>query len=267
MNNIEIARQTIKITAERYYILDGEVVKFPDVDYRKAELYPPEMGAQLLEREPSGLIASERCRFSVTNEDSFQAARRYDRPYVMNFANAHCPGGGFKLGANAQEESLCRCSTLYASITSQAAAPMYRYNNSHVSSVESDHMIFSPDVLVFRDINGALLSDPFLVSVVTVPAPNRHGAALFAGAKVLAETMRRRIRILLRIAEQKRFRNLVLGAWGCGAFGNRPEEVAGHFKTVLVDEEFGRYFDEVCFAIYGKEDGANIREFRKVFEC
>jgi uncharacterized protein (TIGR02452 family) len=58
---------------------------------------------------------------------------------------------------------------------------------------------------------------------------------------------------------------MVLGAWGCGEFGNSPKDVAGYFRKVIIDEGYGKCFDEICFAVYGKEDGKNITEFRKVF--
>ena len=176
----------------------------------------------------------------------------------MNFANAHHAGGGFRLGANAQEEALCRCSTLYSSIKSEAAAAMYKYNNSHISCFESDNMLLSEEVCVFRDEKCELLEKPFQVAVVTIPAPNRRGAALIAAKSAVAETMTRRIRIMLAAAADHGYKNLVLGAWGCGAFGNSPADVSEYFRTVLIDEEFGRLFDEVCSAVYGKNDRKNI---------
>ena len=115
--------------------------------------------------------------FFVVNADSFEAARGLERPLVMNFANAHRPGGGFLNGARAQEESLCRCSTLYKSISSDKAREMYDYNNTHKSPCDSDYMLLSPNVLVYRSYIGELLDDPFWTSVVTVPAPNKCGAA------------------------------------------------------------------------------------------
>lgn len=264
MNNIAIAKETIKITNDRKYAVNGEEIALPDVDFSAVEVISPDCGANLLGEEISGNFG-EMCRITVTNEDSFQAAGRYENPFVMNFANAHNAGGGFMLGANAQEEALCRCSTLYASITADKAGEMYRYNNTHISSVASDYMLYSPQVCVFRDEKCKLLTEPFMAAVVTVAAPNRNGAAILATDKKLAETMKRRIRIMLRIAAKKGHRNLVLGAWGCGAFRNNPRKVAEYFRKVLVDEEYGRCFDEVCFAVYGKEDGRNITEFRNVF--
>lgn len=93
------------------------------------------------------------------------------------------------------------------------------------------------------------------------------GAAMFATNCDIEEAMTRRIRIMLRIATKNGHTNLVLGAWGCGAFGNKPEDVSSYFKKVLIDEEYGRCFDAVRFAIYGRTDGKNIRVFREKFEC
>ena len=288
MNNIEIAKQTLQIIADRQYEVSGQSIHLPDYDYEDVVVYSPKDGAKLLESnidrtgedigkndasETSDISKKndiqrqlgELCKLTITTEDSFQAARRYERPLVMNFANAHNPGGGFKLGANAQEEALCRCSTLYASITSKKASEMYHFNNTHISKVESDYMLLSPNVCVFRDEKYELLIEPKMASVITLPAPNRYGAALLASKKTIEETMLRRIRIMFLIAADNGYKNLVLGAWGCGAFGNKSEDVSGYFRTVLVDEGYGRYFDEVCFAIYGNEDGKNITAFRKMF--
>ena len=265
MNNITIANETIKITADGFYEKDGKRVELPKYSFTAVTAYSPEKGAELLKNTdvPDGKM----CEITVTSEDSFNAASRFDTPFVMNFANAHKAGGGFRLGANAQEEALCRCSTLYASITSDGAKEMYRYNNTHLSSVESDYMLYSPDVCVFRGHHCELLEAPFMASVITVPAPNRRGAALLASGKKIAETMTRRIRIMLAIAAEHGHKNLVLGAWGCGAFGNKPDEVSEYFRKVIVDEGYGRFFDNICFAVYGKEDGRNILAFRKTFEA
>ena len=265
MNYAQIANETIKITASRRYEAGGKTVELPALDYEKVVVFSHENGQKLLEEDISRYFGDKLCETEVTGEDSFAAARRLNNPMVMNFANAHHAGGGFRHGAKAQEESLCRCSTLYASIKSSAAAEMYRYNNTHVSQVESDYMLLSPDVCVFRNEHCELLEQPFMAAVITIPAPNRHGAAAFASKELIAETMTRRIRIMLRIAAKHGCRELVLGAWGCGAFGNSPSEVSGYFKSVLVDEEYGRCFDKVVFAIYGKADGRNFMAFQKRF--
>lgn len=264
MNNIAVGKETVAITKSRSYEKNGRTVTLPEnMDFSRTICISPEDGAALVSAfQPAD---APLCRIEVTNEDSFSAARRLGDALVMNFANAHCPGGGFLLGANAQEEALCRCSTLYASLTSDTAKAMYRHNNTHISRVESDYMLLSPDVCIIRDSMCILLDEPERCGVMTLPAPNRRGAALIASKSLIAETFQRRIRIMLAAAQKHGYRNLVLGAWGCGAFGNDPRDVSGHFRKVLIDERYGTAFDRVCFAVYGREDGRNITAFRETF--
>ncbi len=262
---IQAAREAIGITRDGRYSWKGEERVLPARDYTAVEVVPPECGAELLGRDFSGALGGEMGRIEVTDEDSFQAAARLGRPLVLNFANAHHPGGGFLIGARAQEEALCRSSTLYASISSEKARAMYRYNNTHPCAVESDSMLLSPEVCVFRDIACEPLERPFLAAVVTAPAPNRRGAALFAPGERIRNAFLRRIRIILRLAADRGYRNLVLGAWGCGAFGNDPEMVAECFKAALEEDGFGRAFDTVVFAVCGNQEGPNPRAFRSVF--
>lgn len=260
---IAIGKETKKITKEGRYELNGHEVVFPEADLSAVKVYTPEAGEALLGTYPGE--AGKAPVIQITTEDSFQAARRFDHPLVMNFANAHHPGGGFEIGATAQEECLCRCSTLYASLKSDAAREMYRYNRTNVSATESDYMLLTDPVFVFRDEQYNYLEKPFRVGVITVPAPNRNGRAMFTSSDKLAAAMTKRIRIMLAVARENGYRNLVLGAWGCGAFRNDPVKVAGFFKTILLEEGYGSYFDNVCFAIYGKEDGKNYVSFREVF--
>ena len=255
MNYIQIAKESIKYAKEGKYVCQGKVLSFPEA----------ELGKQLLEEDIKPYETGRDCIYQVVNADSFQAARVMDNALVMNFANAHVPGGGFLLGATAQEEALCRCSTLYASIHSKKAEEMYHYNNTHLSAVESDYMLLSKEVYVYRDEKCVPLEEPVHVGVITLPAPNRYGAAMLASLTTIRDTMKRRIRIMLRVAMKNDYRCLVLGAWGCGAFGNHPGDVAGYFHEILVDEGYGKCFDRICFAIYGKENGRNIEAFREVF--
>lgn len=263
MNLIKAAHEAIAITGGKKLEYLGHEIKLPDLDYTAVEVITPEAGKALLELPAPE--SGEMCRIEVTPEDSFQAASRFRKALVLNYANAHHAGGGFMLGAKAQEEALCRCSTLYASITSEKAGEMYRYNNSHISAVESDYMLLSPDVCVFRDNVCEPLREPFLAAVVTAPAPNRRGAAMLTSKAKIQETFLRRIRIILHLAAERGYRDLVLGAWGCGAFGNDPVSVANCFRTALVDDGLGRAFDTVVFAVCGNQEGKNPRAFREVF--
>lgn len=261
MNYIQIAKETMQITADCCYDYNGTKVTLPSADYSVAEVWSPERSAALLTDIPD----KETAQITVVNQDSFQAASAFEAPLVMNFANAYMPGGGFKMGSPAQEESLCRCSTLYSSLTSESASEMYRYNRRKPAQFESDHMIYSPDVCVFRDENCRLLAKPFTVSVITAPAPNRRGTAVLASEKNISEVFLRRIEILCKIAVYHECRTIVLGAWGCGAFGNDPVKVAEYFRTILIDKEYARCFDNICFAIYGSTESKNYTAFRNAF--
>ena len=265
MNNIAIGNQSVKITSEGRYTVGEKEVTLPDLDYESVIVITPDEGKKMLDDGFREYVREKMCNITVINADSFQAGRKYENALVMNFANAHNPGGGFKLGANAQEEALCRCSTLYASITSKKASEMYIYNNTHISRVESDYMLISPNVCVFRDEKYDLLENPVVMGVITLPAPNRYGAALLADDELIEETFVRRIRIMLAAAVKYGYKNLVLGAWGCGAFGNLPEDVAACFRRVLVDEGLCSFFDEVVFAIHGGENSRNFVAFQNAF--
>ena len=265
MNFFVIAQETMQITKDRQYEVDGKIVHFPDVDTEEVIPYDPDLGAEMIEVKKRANGAG---RIIVTNEDSFEAAARYKNPLVMSFANALHPGGGFKMGSNAQEESLCRASTLYESISSEKGKLMYDFNTNHPSKVWSDFMMISPNVCVFRNREGELLAKPYVVGVITVPAPNRAGPAFRLPKKKTAEAMEQRLRIMLSVAYLNNYRNLVLGAWGCGVFRNEAKDVAEHFRKVLIDEGYAKYFNEICFAIHrkaNKRESRNLRTFRMAF--
>lgn len=208
--------------------------------------------------------ASNGANFYLVDGDSYQVAYGFVHPLVMNFANAIHPGGGFLNGARAQEESLCRNSTLYLSLVSDKAREMYNYNKNNLNPLDSDYMLVTPDVCVFRNLNGELLQEPYNVSVVTIPAPNKNGRAKDVEESTLNDVMTYRLRRMLYMAARYGYRNLVLGAWGCGAFGHDAETVAGYFYKLFFEEGFDEFFDNVAFAILHDED--KINAFRKGFK-
>jgi len=85
---------------------------------------------------------------------------------ILNFASAKNPGGGFLNGANAQEESLARCSTLFGSLIEA---------NAFYDTNEAAHnIIYSENVIIFRDSEETyLLDSPYTVDIITSPAVNR----------------------------------------------------------------------------------------------
>lgn len=78
------------------------------------------------------------------------------------------------------------------------------------------------------------------------------------------------MRLLLRVAAHQGHSKLVLGALGCGAYGNPAPEVAKMFLEVMREREFrGGWWEEVVFAVKdnvrpefgGKEGRGNFGVF------
>jgi len=143
---------------------------------------------------------------------------------ALNFANANVAGGGYRFGGDAQEESLCRCSLLYAAIAPHRE--YYRWHHLHPTPFYSDRMLISPNVPVIRTMNGALLSKPCFCTFLTCAAVNRRIAKLMLiPDKWINRTMERRINSILAVMAARKPAAVVLGAFGCGAFGNRRKTV------------------------------------------
>lgn len=196
---------------------------------------------------------------------------------VLNFASATKPGGGFIEGRQAQEEALSRQSALYASLYTQPK--MYAYHkNDYNYYYYSDYMIYSPSVPVFRDDKKEnLLSkkDLFYASVITSAAPylkkvKEKSRDFDRRYKSYYERLvLKRIRKIVKLAIYKGNDALVLGAYGCGVFENDPKVISKAFKTVLIDEGFGRYLDIVTFPVMNLSSNNGrvfIEEFKDYIE-
>ena len=127
------------------------------------------------------------------------------RVIALNFANAMYAGGGYVLGGNAQEESLCRASLLYYTIKTQKK--YYR--------------------------RGELLGTPLSCDFITCPAVNRSFAKFMMSGKRIDRIMRTRIKRIITLALIRKPDLLVLGAFGCGMFGNKREKVLPVFEEMI----------------------------------
>ena len=181
----------------------------------------------------------------VTNETTLGAGARLSerglRPLVLNFANGIRPGGGFLSGAKAQEEVLCRSSALFRTLVGD---PMYEAHRQRGRPDSTNWAIYSPDVPVFRKDNGMALEKPWFLSFITCAAPY----APDIGREEARDLLNSRILRVLDIARHYAYSALVLGAWGCGAFGNDPYSTAVDFRAAL-ENEFTGSFSEIVFAI------------------
>lgn len=214
----------------------------------------------------------------VSNRRTFQAAKLLVKEYkdvcVLNFASAMNPGGGVFNGANAQEECLCRASTLYECISDDDVYKRFYevHRKECKSAIYNDDCIYTPNVMVFRRDNTYYDILPreqwYKCSVISCAAPNlrkvpsnRHNyggneSRAYIDNKRLYEIQYKRLCRILEIAIINRTEALVLGAFGCGAFKNPAWVVA----DAMVDsiERYKNYFKVIEIAIpdtkYSKEN-------------
>ena len=188
----------------------------------------------------------------VTGDRTIEAASKYKNKKVaiLNFANNHSIGGA-PWSSGAQEESLCRVSTLYPCLES-FREPFYKYHsdlyhNGIIDNYGNNDLLYLPNITVFKtDESAPKLMDEndwFSIDVIASAAPMLYG---YYDINRYKDTIYNRIKRILEIAKRENIEVLILGAYGCGAFNNPPEIVASTFKELL--NEY--HFDLVEFAVY-----------------
>ena len=227
---------------------------------------------------------TEEVKLVVSRKRSFEAASAYkgSKICVHNFASASNPGGGVVRGSSAQEECLCRCSTLYFNLnTSEMWSGFYSPHRAEQNPLHNDDCIYTPEVIVFKSDTATPSMMPendwYSVDVITCAAPNLrerpsnmmnsgdgHRAVKIAD-KNLQALHEKRLSRILDIAAAENNEVVILGAFGCGAFENSPEVVARAAKNVI-----GKYmhaFKTIEFAVYcSPRDDTNYRVFERVLK-
>jgi uncharacterized protein (TIGR02452 family) len=266
-----LAEETLRITDEGKYVAPSgrEVPLGAEIEQALdgTLLYRPHELARLAKTEMPG---TSRTAVEISPEGTSEAGRRLlgegERDVVvLNFASARSVGGGFLRGAKAQEEDLCRASALYRCLETQP--DYYSANRAHPDGLYTDHIIYSPRVPFFRDEKKRLLEEPYLLSVITAPAPCTREVVDHTPHLVpkLRETFVRRAAMVLAVARDRGHDCVVLGAWGCGAFRGDPEVAADAFRQAL-KLQFGGAFRRVVFAVLvaRERDRANYEVFARL---
>lgn len=188
-------------------------------------------------------------KYVVSGKRSFEAAKGYKgkKIAVLNFANNHSVGGS-PFSAGAQEESLCRCSTLYPCLLAMKSVfydkHRQQYENHEINYMGNDDLIYTPDVIVFKTdertdpIRPELMpkDEWYKVDIITCAAPE-----LWHGNQIphdYAQQIHQRIKRILDVAAKEGVEVLILGKWGCGAFKNPLDVVAKTFMNLLKNYDF-----------------------------
>lgn len=218
----------------------------------------------------------------VNNDCLYEAEKLIERgfyPAVLNMASFYSPGGGVINGSSAQEENIFRRTNLFKSLYQ-----FHPIGKDYGIEQQKEHYplnynyggIYTPNVTVFRksdDTNYELMDNPFKVDIITLAAVKRpklnNKGEIVPQVKNVIEN---KIRQILDIAIENKNNALVLSAFGCGAYGTPPEEMAKLFADVLSSEDYIGAFKAIHFAIIetpstsGEHNpNGNFKPFKNIF--
>ena len=236
----------------------------------------PKIRLQCTDTLAAAARLSDRPFTSKRTAPTLKTSKQKPNVAVLNMASPLKPGGGFLDGANSQEEFICARTTLYPSLWDSF------YRLPELGGV------WTPDVLVFRDstpeANELVKRDRYFVDVISAgmlrfPDVNRSRSeekqegSCSCGVSYCdrdRELVTRKMKSVMRLAQSKDAEKLVLGAWGCGAYGNPVKEVAKIWRKVIAgsprqrrpNAEKWEGIKEIVFAI---PDRAMLKEFQNAF--
>jgi uncharacterized protein (TIGR02452 family) len=224
-------------------------------------------------------VKTDKVLTNTVNRDCIIVAKEMQdggyNPAVLNLADAYAACGHYKQGWRAQEESLCRATTLSRSLyqyykATSGKADRYA-QEVNVTLIKSAYPmdinfggVYSPGVTVFRNSadDYAFLEEPYKIGIISVAAlsfkektgkdlqyQNPEGGFTPEGLAI----MKNKIRTIYRIALANGHDSLVAGAFGCGAFRLPGTDVANLFNEILNETEFKNKFRKVTFAILAKK--------------
>lgn len=142
--NVEIFKDTMKLCAENAGLKAGIAKSIKEQQLIRQDEVIANKGKD---------IYTEQAKIIVSKKRSYEAAAGYNgqKVCVHNFASATNPGGGVTRGSSAQEECLCRCSSLYCCLNiPEMWDGFYTPHRNMHSPIHNDDIIYTPGVTVFK---------------------------------------------------------------------------------------------------------------------
>ena len=160
-----------------------------------------------------------------------------------------------------------------------ASVKRYYPHRNAKNPINNADIIYTPDATVFKtDTSRPKLMDEkdwYDVDVITCAAPNLRkrpsnqfnqdngDRSVKVSDKELLEIHKKRLTRILDVAALNGAEVVILGAFGCGAFQNKPEVVARAAKEVIAD--YLHTFKTIEFAVYcSPRDDTNFKVFKRV---
>jgi len=262
----EVFKETLNVLHQGYYINpNGKKVKF--------DLETMKQSTNLFNslNNPSGRLRSSRLGnpiCSVQNIDAVEAGVNLKEqgfnPVVINFANEDKPGGGVKSGATAQEEEICRKTGLFCSLDPEENEHLKQQMTGGKYKIPEFGCIYSNHVPVIREAENFEWKEE-VTKLAFISSAAYHPGNKPKQSEIYLMSMTVKIKTQIKCAIMNHHNAIVLGAFGCGAFGNDPGFIAQLYKEQL--EEYQGYFKHIFFAVYvaTPADQQNLDAFQKVF--
>lgn len=257
MKNQNTIRETQEILRRGYYKFDQKKVDLSlctgIYDFEQAELYTKSRQKEIFEDRDNFMSKQFYPPWQhdilVCKGASFELAKKYYRPLILNTANAIIPAGKKTESMDTEEIRLCRATSLYCSLNSQNASQMYSVNDSNMSELLSDSMVLSPMVAVLRNRKMELIPDPYPVAILSVMPVELTNHVQIMNSSAVDAVMKSRLRNFFLIAARNMYRNIILTPFGCEEYGHKPENIAQYIKEILYEEEHIEFFEHIIIAI------------------
>ena len=220
---------------------------------------PASIKYQTLDQNPAQRFSKTMIR--VIRFDIIDVALHYKKlgynPLLLNMADISVPGGCVKAGSGAQEECCFRRSNYYKHLKPE----FYPLVDSQ--AVYSQRVEF----IKSNETSGCIPIEPRNLDIIAIPAlrfPQLDRDHRGYGSETEKKLMEKKIDMIFQVGYKHNHDVLVLSAFGCGAYGNPPQEVVQIFKKAL--QKWNGCFKEVVFAILGAnfnfflelENGQNV---------
>jgi uncharacterized protein (TIGR02452 family) len=275
-----ILHQTMEACRSKsYHVVDLNDNQIKNVDIDEKQLINAAVGTRVyVEKEFPQLHTRNKSfttKVTLFNGDCINAGlwlkkqiqnSEHNKVAVLNMASAHSPGGGYKNGAGAQEENLHRRTNLYQCLEN---VDHLDENRQWSYPIPEFGGIFTTDAVVIRgseDKGYPWLQNPENLSFISVAAYRNP-----KWDPKIETGMMRKMKIMLNMCLENHHYNVVLSAFGCGAYRNPPKNVARCFKKVVT--EFNGLFDNIIFAIIDDHNSfqkhnaeGNLTPFAEAFD-
>ncbi|CAF3729079.1 unnamed protein product [Rotaria sp. Silwood1] len=276
---VTVMLNTLAIVRQQSYTIDDQKVKLNISKSMKTIVYDQRSKLQVIDKLPITKAPYNNTRVDVVNEDCLLAYERLvqngNQPLLLNMANAHSPGGGYRKGDGAQEENLFRRSDYFRSLDigldqwlperserfqcSSSGKLERLIDPATMYSMHEFGAIYTSGLTVFRrpEKTGYAFMEKPLEGVCSLAMaayrdPKLEGNHL---APKYATGTRKKIENVFAIAYHHKHDSLVLSALGCGAFKNPPAHVAQLFNSVI--HQYAGFFKTIVFAIVDDHNTGN----------